>query len=319
MPDYTVRLAAKAEIKDIAVWFLQERSKDPRFARMTRNPIQRFLYERMVTPRYLSAQSNTFVLEQDGRRAGFAVVEQGGDSVTLADFIVQAGMDQGPLLKALIAATEKLARERDYPYVRIAPLETDETRLALFRSQGYEFADYYLWSFVGEIAGIAPPAGVTLRPLAAKQALERRIHFLRQELDASDAAGRKMIEASLFPQRPPAFRSFAIDLAGANGEEDAEIGYLSPRPNERHDGVLTLAISLDAAYWGTEMEGQIVGGMASELGRGQPMPVRVLISTVAHADRSEAVFAGMGLAREMDFRPILWKDITQKTPAQTSP
>lgn len=320
MPEYTVRLATKAEVKEIADWFMQERSKDPRFASFTKSAIRRLLYQKVVTPRYLRSQANTFVLEQDGRTAGFAVVEQGGDSVTLADFSLREGADEQPLLKALLARTEQLARDRDYPYVRIAPLETNDARLAFFHQAGYELADYYLWSFVGEVAGIEPPDGVLLQPLAAKQALERRIHFLRREMDASHVSGRKMIEASLLPRRPPAFRSFSIELAEAPGPDQAtEIGYLSPRPNERHDGVLTVAISLDSAYWGTELEAQIVGGMASEIGRGKPQPVRTLISTTAHADRAEEAFARIGLQREMDYRPILYRDLSAGQVAQTSP
>lgn len=317
MPDYTVRLATKPEIKDVAVWFLEERAKDPRFARLTNNAVQRFLYTRVVTPRYLTSQANTFILEQDGRQAGFGVAEQRDDSVTLADFYVREGMDEEPLLRALLAKTEQLARERDYPIVRIAPLESSEARLALFRAQGYELLDYYLWSFEGEMAPMDAPASVVLQPLAPKQALERRIHYLRVEMEASQVAGQNVIESTLFPRQPPAHRSFSIGLAQGDTDQDTEIGFVSPRPNERHDGVLTVAISLLPGYWGTELEAQIVGGVAGEVGRGESVAVRVLISTTAHADRAEAIFVRLGLARVMDYRPILYKELTPARAAQT--
>ncbi len=317
MPDYTVRLATKPEIKDVAEWFLQERAKDPRFVRLTRNALQRYLYTKLVTPRYLTSQAHTFVLEQDSRQAGFAVVEQRDNAVTLADFLLRPGVDEAPMLRVLLDTTEQLARERDYPIVRIAPLESSEARLNFFRSQGYELLDYYLWSFEGEAARTEPPVGLVLQPLAPKQALERRIHFLRQEMEASHVAAQHVIETTLFPRQPPAFRSFSIELAEPGGQEEAEIGYLSPRPNERNDGVLTVAISLLPEYWGTELEGQIVGGMASEIGRGQAAPLRVLISTSAHADRAEAIFQGMGLARVMDYRPILYKELTPAPAARS--
>ncbi|MCB0229514.1 MAG: hypothetical protein KDH90_10360, partial [Anaerolineae bacterium] len=93
-----------------------------------------------------------------------------------------------------------------------------------------------------------------------------------------------------------------------------DIGYLSPRPNERDDGVLSLVISLDPAYWGSELETQTMGGFLSEVGQGNPQPARILVSTNAHADRIEEAMAGYDLVREMDMRPVLYKILAPANP-----
>lgn len=307
MHTFGVRPASKPEIKDITAWFIQERSKDARFVHLSRSAWQRFLMRTWVLPRYLRAQAHTFVLEQDARTAGFAVVEQMGDSFTLTEFSVDDGFDAAGLLLALTRTTEEMARDREYRYARIAPLDRSESRLALFRTAGYELVDYYLWSFTGELAGSEPVGEATLRALNPKEGLEQRIDMLRQELDASQVATRATIESSLFPRRPSTNPSYSVELAGAG--ESQTIGYLSLRPNERQDGVLSIAISLQPAYWGAPLEAQVVSGAVFLHGKGQPTPLRVMISTSAHADRSEASFASLGLTRGMDERPILYKDL----------
>lgn len=305
-----VRPASKREIKEITAWFVQERNKDSRFANLARTPWQRLIFGRWVLPRYLQSQANTFILEQEGRTAGFAVIEQAGEAVTLTDFEVQAGYDVDSLLLALTRTTEELARDREYRYARVAPLDTSEPQLALFRSAGYQLVDYYLWCFEGELAGGQLSEQVVLRALNPKDGLDRRLHFLRQELDASQVAGRAVIEESLLPKRPSAFPSFGVELAGAEGSvESQQIGYLSWRPDERRDGVNSIAVSLDPACWGTPLEVQAVAGAVQKHGNGRPAPVRVMISTTAHADTAAAGFAAVGLTRRLDARPILYKDL----------
>ena len=315
MHSFGVRPASKPEIKEITAWFIQERSKDARFVHLSRNAWQRFLMRTWVLPRYLRSQAHTFVLEQDARRAGFAVVEQMGDFVTLTEFSVEDGFDEAGLLLALTRTAEEMAKDREYRYARIAPLDSSEPRLALFRSAGYELVDYYLWSFTGELAGSELAGQATLQALNPKEGLERRVEFLRQELDASEAATRAMIESSLFPRRPSTFPSYSIELAGDGADASQTVGYVSSRPNERQDGVLSVAISLQPAYWGAPLEAQVIAGAAFLHGDGQPTPLRVMISTTAHADRSEASFASLGLTRAMDERPILYKDLQSEQTA----
>ena len=199
MHTFGVRPASKPEIKDITAWFIQERSKDARFVHLSRSAWQRFLMRNWVLPRYLRSQAHTFVLEQDARRAGFAVVEQMGDFVTLTEFSVDDGFDEAGLLLALTRTAEEMARDREYRYARIAPLDSSEPRLALFRSAGYELVDYYLWSFTGELAGSELAGEAALRALNPKEGLEQRVEFLRQELDASEVATRAMIEVQPVP------------------------------------------------------------------------------------------------------------------------
>jgi hypothetical protein len=309
MHTFGVRPASKPEIKDITGWFIQERSKDARFVHLSRSAWQRFLMRNWVLPRYLRSQAHTFVLEQDGRTAGFAVAEQMGDSITLTEFSVDEGFEEAGLLLALTRTTEEMARDREYRYARIAPLDSSEERLALFRSAGYELVDYYLWSFKGEMVGSELAGEAALQSLSPKDGLAQRIDFLRQELRASQVATQEMIEASLFPRRPSPYRSFSIELAGSDDDALQPVGYLSLRPNERQDAVLSMAISLQPAHWGTPLEAQVVAGATYEQGDGKTLPVRVMISTTAHADRSEAGFASLGLVRVMDERPILYKDL----------
>jgi hypothetical protein len=310
MPDFGVRPASKPELKDITAWFIQERSKDARFVHLSGNVWRRSLLRNWVLPRYLRSQAHTFVLEQDGRTAGFAVVEQMRESFTLSEFSVEAGFDEPGILRALTRTIEEMAQDLEYRYARAAPLDSSEPKLAMFRSFGYEAVDYYLWAFMGELTGSGLAGEAVLRPLNPKDGLERRIGILRQELAASQVTTQAMIEASLFPRRPSSFPSFSIDLPAAGGAGEGQpIGYLSLRPNERQDGVTSIAISLEPAYWGTPLETQVVLGAIYQHAKGQPARVRVMISTTAHADRSEALFTGLGLARGIDDRPILYKDL----------
>ena len=207
----------------------------------------------------------------------------------------------------MLAQVEQLAREREYTYVRATPWDSSETALAPFYQAGFKLLDYYLWVFTGQVSGIETPKDVTLVELAANKALERRLHFLRKELDASQVAGRDLIEAVFFPKKPSTYRAYRVETVDLQGGEPSEIGYLSPRPNERSDGVLTLSISLEPAYWGSDLEMQTVGAFASEAGPDQP--VRVLICTSLHADRAEAGYRKLGLTRELDLRPVLYKDV----------
>lgn len=308
MSAFGVRPATKRETKDITAWFLQDSHKNSRFANLGRNPWQRFIYGRWVLPRYLQGQANTFILEQDGRSAGFAVVEQAGDAVTLSEFTVHDGFETDGLLRALARTTEELARDREYRYVRVAPQEANESLLALLRSAGYTLVDYYLWSFNGELAGRELAGEAALESISAKDGLEQRIAVLRQELDASQTSLRAMIESTLFPRRPSPFPSWRVIVRTAASEAQT-VGYLSLRPNERQDGVLSIALSLQPDWWGDPLEAQIVAGAAFIHGKGQPIPVRVMISTSAHAERAADGFASLGLQRALDDRPILGKDL----------
>jgi hypothetical protein len=312
MPDFGVRPANKGEVKEIAAYFLQEGNKGSRFANLGRNAWQRFVYGQWVLPRYLRSQANTFILEQDGRSAGFGVVEQAGEAVTLSEFTVKDDFDADGLLRALARTTEELARDREYRYARLAPLDNDEVLLTLFRSAGYELVDYYLWSFTGELAGRELAEGVALESITPKDGLEQRTATLRQELDASQTPLRPMIESTLFPRKPSPFPSWRVVVRDAAGEAQT-VGYLSLRPDERKDGVLSIALSLQPDQWGTPLEAQVVIGAAFLHGKGEPIPVRVMISTSVHADRAAAAFGSLGLQRVMDDRPILCKDLQPNT------
>ena len=252
------------------------------------------------------------IRDRDGKTGGFAVVEQGGLAVNLADFAIREGFDRASLVSAMLAQMEQLAHEREYHYLRATPWDSSETALAPFYQAGFHLLDYYLWVFTGQVSGIATPKDVTLVELAAKTALERRLHFLRKELDASQVAGRDLIEAVFFPRKPSTYRAYRVETVDALGGEPTEIGYLSPRPNERSDGVLTLSVSLEPEAWGTDLEMQAVGGFASEAGPDQP--VRVLVCTSLHADRAEEGYRKLGLIRELDLRPVLYKDVRSDTP-----
>ena len=312
MPQYEVRIARKDEIKSVMTLLVQERSRFPAFARLMRNPWKRALYLRWVTPRYLRSSANTFVLLQDGRLAGYAVAEQSGAAVHLADFVVTDGFDRRPLLAILFRKVEQLAIDRGYHFLRSSPWEADDETMAIFDEAGFHLLDYYLWAFSGTIQGITAPENVTLRSLDNQEHAKIRQRYLIVELDASENPGRAMIDAVFLKRRLPPFKAFAIELAEPAGEA-ASIGYLSPRPNERDDGVLTLMASLDPAYWGTELETQIIGGYLSEVGKGKPQPARVVVSTTAHADRVETAMAGLGLVREMDLRPVMYKELAPAT------
>lgn len=309
MSEFNVRLATKGELRSISDWFLDERGKYPGMSHLQAGGLRGWMLRSIATPRYLRRAATTLVLEQDGQMAGFAVVEQGGKAVYLSDFAIREGMDRAGLMVAMLAFIENFARERDYAFVRATPWDASEASLASFYQAGFELLDYYLWIFYGQPRAVEAPQDAKLVDLSAKQALDRRLDFLRQELDASQVAGRDLIEAVFFPRRASTYRAFEITLVDPEGGEAKKIGYLSPRPNERDDGVLTIALSLAPEYWGSEMETQIVGAYAAEASPDQP--VRVLISTSKHVDKAEAAFGSLGLVRELDLRPVLFKRLSE--------
>lgn len=306
MPDYEVRIAAKSEIKPVMEMLIRERSRYSSFASLLKSPLRRLMYEKWVLPRYLRNSVNTFVMLQDKTLAGYAVAEQSGPAVHLADFVAVDGFDRGPLLALLFQKVEQMAAERDYRFLRASPWEADDETMAAFEAAGFRLLDYYLWAFRGVAAGVEPPEKVSLRPLGNRTHAEQRERYLLMELDASAVEGREMIEAVFLRRRLPPYKAYVIELEDTSGET-REIGYLSPRPNERSDGVLTLALGLDPAYWGSELETAIVGGFLSEVNAGAPKEARLLVSTSTHADRIESAMAGLGLRREMDLRPVLYK------------
>lgn len=303
MPEFAVRPAAKREFAAFAAWYIEERSQDPRFAATAGNIWQRVLFRRWVLPRYLRTRTNQLVLEQDGRTAGFAVAEQAGDTVTLSEFRVEQGFDAPGLLRALLHAVEALARDREYTYVRLSPLDSSPARLALYQAAGYVLLDYYLWSYQGELAGRVASAGLTLCALLPRDGLAERLQWLAAEMDASEIAARAVINSSLLPQRPSPFPSYRI-------ERDGEaVGYVSVRANERDDGVLSLALSLEPTLWGSETETQAALAALAAHNVAQPAAVRVMLSTTAHADQAEAIYRGLGLSRQLDERPLLVKTV----------
>jgi len=265
--------------------------------------LRRRLYERVVIPRYLRNKAHAWIMETAGRRVGYAVVEQGGDAIHMADIVLEDEMDRPAVLAATLARAEQQARAGEYHYVYVAPVDSSEATLKLYRDLGLAFLDYYLWVFQGQVRDVSAPEAVSLVALGYKDALAKRLQYLKLELDASQAAGRPLIDSTFLPTRPPRHRSFEIV------REQAAIGYLSPRPDERQDGILTLALSLEPEYWGTQLEADIAGGFASATSQGDSVPVRVMVSTAQHADRAEESFARLGLERMLDRRPVLFRRV----------
>lgn len=307
MAEFNVRPAKKGEIREISDWFLEERSKYPGMAKLVGSGLRGWMVRTIATPRYLRRATNTLVLEQDGTAVGFAVVEQGGEAVYLSDFAMREGADRAGLMAALLAHVEHLARERDYRYVRATPWDSSEAALAAFYTAGYQLLDYYLWVFTGQVSAGEAPSEIKLVELSAKEALDRRLVYLRRELEASDVEGRELIESVFFPRRPSTYRAFEMMLVDPQGGDSKPVGYLSPRPDERSDGVLTLALTLEPELWGSDLEMKTVGGFAAEAYPNGP--IRVLISTSLHAERAEPGYRRLGLERALDLRPVLYKPL----------
>lgn len=220
----------------------------------------------------------------------------------VAEISVDTGYDQAGLVAAVLARAEALAREADYRFLRAAPADKSDQGLAPYRAAGLELLDYYLWAYRGTVDGVPLPEQIKLRPLMSASALERRLHYLRLELAASNVAGRELIEAALLPRRPPR-QAFEIVSEGR------PVGFLAPRPNERGDGVLTLVLSLLPELWGTKLEQEIVAGYAGLVSRGEPQPLRVLLSTTSHCEAADHLLARLGLERQLDDRPVLYKPL----------
>jgi hypothetical protein len=280
---------------------------------------------RWVLPRYLQRPGqHADVLEQDGRKAGFAVVEQGGEAVTLSEFLPRgrAARPAGMLPVPWLRTTEELARDRDYRYARVAPLDSRAGAAG-----GVSLGRLSSWSTT--TCGASPaswpaarlgagdgPASRSARRLAWRSGSP----FCARSWTSSQIAEATLVEESLFPRRPSPHPSYTVALAGAEDAAASQpIGFLSLRPNERDDGVLSIALSLEPGYWGTPTEAQIIAGVIHDRGKGQAIPVRVMISTSAHADRSEAFLTDLGLRRAMDDRPILFKAIQTPADQATKP
>lgn len=318
-----VRPATSREIKIISPWLLEERAKHHRFRKISTTGLRGYLYRRWVLPRYLSRSVNTWVIQQDDELAGYAVVEQQGIVVFVGDLQVRDHSDRPAAIQTVLESAEELARSGEYQFVQVAPFDTSEVGLRPYRSAGYELLDYYLWAYSGALAGSEPPEDVKLTVLPMNKALDRRLHYLKAELDATEPAGRSLIDGFLLPKRVPTRRTFEIMFQGEG------VGYLDPRPDERHDGILSLVLSLLPQYWGSELEAQVVSGFVgampgkgpspgapSQVIVGSPgTPVRVLLSTSPHCQRADAVFDNFGLKRELDDRPILFKPLSPESAA----
>jgi hypothetical protein len=303
MAELTVRDPTKAERKVIADWLIEDIASDPFFRKAMASPWRRWLYRTVFMPRYLGSGSHPWALEQDGDLAGYAIVIPRGLSVHISDLVVRPGYDQPNLVSLALQRAENLARELEYPYLRIAPLATSDAELAPYRAAGLDFLDYYLYAYTGTVAAAELPSGLGLAAIPAPKALGLRLRYLEQELEAAAVPAQDLIEDALLPSRPPQYPSFAIT------REDEEIGYLGARPDERGDGVLTLVLSAGPETWGTDLEPGVITGYLSRQATGQPAVIRVLLCTTAHCQQSDPALAAIGLQRGLDARPVLYKKL----------
>jgi ribosomal protein S18 acetylase RimI-like enzyme len=303
MPELTVRDPTKAERKAIADWLIEDIAGDPFFRKTMGSPWRRWLYRTVVMPRYLGSGAYPWALEQDGALAGYAIVVPRGLSVHISDLVVRPGYDKPSLVSLVLLRAENLARESEYPYLRVAPLATSDAELAPYRAAGLDFLDYYLYAYTGTVAGAELPPGLGLAALPGPKALGLRLRYLDQELEAAAVPPRDLIEDTLLPSRPPQYPSFAITREGE------EIGYLGARPDERGDGVLTLVLSAGPETWGTDLEPGVIAGYLGRQAAGQPVATRVLLCTTAHCQQSDTALAAIQLQRGLDARPVLYKKL----------
>ena len=63
------------------------------------------------------------------------------------------------------------------------------------------------------------------------------------------------------------------------------------------------------AFWGTELEAQIVAGFATAAPPDGPKAMRLLLSTTAHCLEAEEMLGSIGLERSLDQRPVLFKEL----------
>jgi ribosomal protein S18 acetylase RimI-like enzyme len=301
-----MRPATRQELKQVANWLLEGRGQDEQIRKVAGSGLRRALFKQVLIPRYLRQATTTWMLEQDGALAGYAVVEQRGVAVHLADLAVFQGFDRAAWVPEVLRHAEEFALERDYRFVRTSLVEADDAASAPYLRAGYQFLDYYLWAYDGRVLVSQPPGDVTLREIPPQQALDRRLHYLRQELDASEVSGRQLIDSSYLPSRPPRQRAFEIVLAASEGDKaERPIGYLLGRPNARGDGVLTMVLSMDPAFWGSDVEARIVASVASEAQANNAF--RLLLSTTRHCEQADDVLASIGLHRQLDRYPVLFK------------
>lgn len=101
--------------------------------------------------RYLLTKANavTFVEERDGEIAGYAMLlfNAGTSLARLYSIAVSPRFRRRDIGKALVAAAEEAARERDSVYIRLEVRKDNAASIALFEQAGYrrfgEYDDYY--------------------------------------------------------------------------------------------------------------------------------------------------------------------------------
>lgn len=295
-PTITIAPATAKDCRTIARLMLERRAGDPKLGNVARRPLQRLLYERWVAPRFLGRTADTFRADMHDQMAGYLVLLYEHPSVAILDVVALDGYKEHGVEHELIAHAEKLAGERQYPYVR-AGLTPDDARItAIFDASGFQPLQFRRWQFSGTVAARPAPQGITMRPLVGRAAIERRAHYLQAELDAARPLARDLIEAHYSPKRPSAAQAFELI------HEGEPFGYLSVR---RQHGCYVLGLSTLPEGWGQETEIATIAAFPTSAAGASQADVRLRLDSTPHAEAAAEALAGLGLRRAL-IEPDIW-------------
>ena len=294
--DLVISPATQGDCRVIARLMLARREDEPRFRKLARSPIRRFIYERWVAPRFLSHRADAFRADIGSELAGYLILLYEHPSVVVLDVAALKRFKERGIEDRLLAHAEETARQREYPYLRAVLSPGDVYTVECFQRAGFQPLEFRRWEFVGTVTACEVPKGIKMRPLVGRAAVERRIHYLRVELDEVQPAGRELIETHYLPRRPSLGQSFELMHDGE------PFGFLSAR-RERKTYVLDLCTLPE--WWGDELEVALVAAFPTAAAQAKEAQVRLRLSTTPHAEAVTEPLLALGLDR-IPADPGIW-------------
>lgn len=288
--------ATQSDCRVIARLMLAHRAEEPRFRKLARSPIRRAIYERWVAPRFLFRRADTFRADLDDELAGYLILLYDHPSVVVLDLTALERFKGQTIEAHLLAHAEEIARRREYPYLRAALSPGDAYIIECFKGADFQPLEFRRWEFTGIVTTREAPKGIRMLPLVGRTAMERRIHYLRAELDEAQPAGRELIEAHYLPRRPPLGQSFELL------HEGEPLGYLSAR---REQKTYVLSLCTLPEWWGSELEVDLVAAFPTTAAQAKEAPLRLRLITTPHAEAMTEPLLELGLERTLA-DPDIW-------------
>lgn len=294
--DLAISPATQSDCRVIARLMLERRAEEPRFQKLARSTIQRTIYQRWAAPRFLVRTADTYRADIGEEMVGYLVLLYDHPSVVILDMVALKGFKGQGIEEHLLGSAEKVALQREYPYLRAGLAPGDAYIAEVFAGAGFQPLEFRRWEFVGTVTEHETPGDITMRPLVGRAAVERRTHYLQAELDAARPAGRELIEAHYLPKRPSRAQAFELVHQGE------PFGYLSAK---RESGTYALSLSTLPEWWGHELEVALATAFPTTAARASEADVRLRLDSTPHANAVAESLTALGLERALA-DPDIW-------------